>query len=568
MSALSLCIECWRNITDQTYDFSLQYRYRFNQEKSVIEVSPRDDAVPVNFFGVNAEVVCLTGINGSGKTAVMGILNLTGMKLERGQRVDTGEQAMRQAFTYIFKHSACLYVIQVKQGVIINLWKARCNDVVGSMALHCESISSTPIANTWYYASNNVQLSVAFSKISRHDLSIAQRRRYNSYAAPYEIYHAYQAMDYFELRESIAPRFYTWRVQASWYQHFQGVDVKIKQVNQRFSKNVYLASLVVLKLFWLMVSYAEENTGFWKEANVSLQLLDIIPERMELLEDIVQLNSNAKILELLEKFEPLCQSLFLIDTYALVKFLSYIQKGRSSQKGTVRYEFGPSENYEKPFNHVLPVLLKIMMLMREKVPECRFTIDPPFSTGEWKLVDLYATLQRKAEDARLKSKNIQLLLDEPDSDLHPKRQARLIKTVLDILSAYPDVYFQLIISSHNPIVISDLPRASVIPVAPGPEELGKTFGSNIHDLYKHRFFVEQSVGEFASKKIRDALKNPDIDETTLRFLISEVGEPVVTYALQRKLDKPALLERREIEHFISQLTDEQRAMVRGKLSEK
>ena len=533
MSALSLCIECWRNITDQTYDFSLQYRYRFNQEKSVIEVSPRDDAVPVNFFGVNAEVVCLTGINGSGKTAVMGILNLTGMKLERGQRVDTGEQAMRQAFTYIFKHSACLYVIQVKQGVIINLWKARCNDVVGSMALHCESISSTPIANTWYYASNNVQLSVAFSKISRHDLSIAQRRRYNSYAAPYEIYHAYQAMDYFELRESIAPRFYTWRVQASWYQHFQGVDVKIKQVNQRFSKNVYLASLVVLKLFWLMVSYAEENTGFWKEANVSLQLLDIIPERMELLEDIVQLNSNAKILELLEKFEPLCQSLFLIDTYALVKFLSYIQKGRSSQKGTVRYEFGPSENYEKPFNHVLPVLLKIMMLMREKVPECRFTIDPPFSTGEWKLVDLYATLQRKAEDARLKSKNI-----------------------------------QLIISSHNPIVISDLPRASVIPVAPGPEELGKTFGSNIHDLYKHRFFVEQSVGEFASKKIRDALKNPDIDETTLRFLISEVGEPVVTYALQRKLDKPALLERREIEHFISQLTDEQRAMVRGKLSEK
>jgi predicted ATP-dependent endonuclease of OLD family len=99
-----------------------------------------------------------------------------------------------------------------------------------------------------------------------------------------------------------------------------------------------------------------------------------------------------------------------------------------------------------------------MMLIKEKGPECRFTIDPPFSTGEWKLVDLYATLQRKAEDALLKSKSIQLLLDEPDSDLHPKRQARLIKTILDILSDYPEVYFQLIISSHNPIVISDLPR--------------------------------------------------------------------------------------------------------------
>jgi ABC-type branched-subunit amino acid transport system ATPase component len=138
----------------------------------------------LRIFGTNAEVVCLTGINGSGKTGVMGILNLTGMKLEREQRVDTGEHAMQQAFTYIFEHSAYVYVIQVKRGVIINLLKARHNDVVGSTELHCESISSTPIANTWYYASNNLQLSVAFSKISRHDLSIARRRRYNSYAAP------------------------------------------------------------------------------------------------------------------------------------------------------------------------------------------------------------------------------------------------------------------------------------------------------------------------------------------------------------------------------------------------
>jgi hypothetical protein len=375
-------------------------------------------------------------------------------------------------------------------------------------------------------------------------------------------------MNYFDLKESIAPRFYRWRLQSLWYQRFDGVEVIIPEGIQRYSKKIYFASLVVLKFFWLIVSSSEESSGFWQEANVSLQQRDMIPERAELLKTIIQLNSTAEVIEFLTQFNPLCQSFFSIDTYALVKFLAYIQKGRSSQKGTVRYEFGPIESYEKPFNDVLPVFLKIMMLIKEKGPECRFTIDPPFSTGEWKLVDLYATLQRKAEDALLKSKSIQLLLDEPDSDLHPKRQARLIKTILDILSDYPEVYFQLIISSHNPIVISDLPRASVIPVASGAEELGKTFGSNIHDLYKHRFFVAQSVGEFASKKIRDALENPEIDETTLRFLISEVGEPVVTYALQRKLNKPVPLERREIDHFISQLTDEQRAMVRGKLSEK
>jgi len=567
MSALSLDIECWRNITYQTFDFSLQYRYRFNPKKSLIEVSSRDDAVPKSFFSANAEIVCLTGINGSGKTAVMKILNLTGSRLEQGLRIEYGEHALQQAFTYIFTHADLIYVIRVIRGVITGLWKACSNTTAGYTEIPCQPVKSTPITNTWYYASNNLQLSVAGSKISRHDLSIAQRRRTNSYAAPYEIFHAYQAMNHFDLKETIAPRLYTWRVRASWYQRFNDVEVIWAKTNQQFEKKKEFATLVALKLFWLTVCYAEEHPEFWQMAEVpSQQNIEFI-QSTRLLKKISQLRTSGEAYELLENFNSLCQFFFSTDVYVLIKFLVYSQKGRISSKGTLRYEFGGAEKYEKPFSDIFPAILKMMILIKEKVPESRFTIDPPFSTGEWKLVDLYAILQRKAEDGLSKANSVQLLLDEPDSDLHPKRQARLIKTVLDILLAYPKVYFQLIISSHNPIVISDLPRASVIPVSPVDEDIGKTFGSNIHDLYKHRFFVEQSVGEFASNKIREVLDNPLVDETILRFLITEVGEPVVTYALQRKLNKSARLDRHEIDHFLSQLTNEQRAMVRGKLNE-
>lgn len=567
MSALSLCIERWRNITDQTLDFSLQYRYRFNQTKSLIEVSHRDDAVPENFFTANAEVVCLTGINGSGKTSVMSILNLTGMRLQPELRIDYGEQALQQAFTYIFSHSDFLYVIRVKRGIVIDLWKTCQTVSAGATELLCKPVTSTPVVNTWYYASNNLQLSVAGRKIVRHDLSIAQRRRNNSYAAPYEIFHAYHVMNNLDLKDNIATRLYTWHVQASWYQHFNDDVVIFQEERDPLQKKKNTATLVVLKLFWLTVCYAEEHPEFWQKAEIPQQIRDDTPEHTGLLNNINQLNSADEALEFLAKFNPLCQFFFSIDTYTLVKFLVHSQKSRNSKTGPVRYKFGSAEKYEKPFNNILPALLKMIMLIKEKVPQSRFTIDPPFSTGEWKLVDLYAMLQSRAEGASPKAKSIQLLLDEPDSDLHPKRQARLIKTVLEILSAYPNVDFQLIISSHNPIVISDLPRASVIPVAHVSEDLGKTFGSNIHDLYKHRFFVDQSVGEFASNKIREALDDPQVDETTLRFLIAEVGEPVVTYALQRKLDKPALLDRHEIDHFLLQLTDEQRDMIRGKLNE-
>jgi hypothetical protein len=153
-------------------------------------------------------------------------------------------------------------------------------------------------------------------------------------------------MNYFDLKESIAPRFYRWRLQSLWYQRFDGVEVIIPEGIQRYSKKIYFASLVVLKFFWLIVSSSEESSGFWQEANVSLQQRDMIPERAELLKTIIQLNSTAEVIEFLTQFNPLCQSFFSIDTYALVKFLAYIQKGRSSQKGTVRYEFGPIESYE------------------------------------------------------------------------------------------------------------------------------------------------------------------------------------------------------------------------------
>ena len=233
----------------------------------------------------------------------------------------------------------------------------------------------------------------------------------------------------------------------------------------------------------------------------------------------------------------------------------------------MRYQFPPARDDENPFVKVLSALLRVMMQVGEKYKESRFTIDPPLSTGEWKLVDLYATLQRQADEANSSGNDIQLLLDEPDSDLHPDLQTRLIKSMLELLTAYPQVNFQLIISSHNPVVVSDLPSASVIPIAPVYDELGKTFGSNIHDLYKHRFFVERSVGEFASDKIRSELNAAAPDEATLRFLLKEVGEPVLAALLQKKLSEKQRLQDKDVDRLVSQLSDEQREALRRKLNE-
>ncbi len=98
--------------------------------------------------------------------------------------------------------------------------------------------------------------------------------------------------------------------------------------------------------------------------------------------------------------------------------------------------------------------------------------------------------------------------------------------------------------------------------------LGKTFGSNIYELYKHRFFVDRSVGEFASSKIRDAIENENITDDMLRFLIAETGEPILAYALKGKLKAKQIVSEKDIDRFVSQLTDEQWLTLKGKLDER
>ncbi|MDE1186082.1 MAG: AAA family ATPase [Pantoea sp.] len=565
MSALSLSIERWRNIVEQTFDFSLQYRYRFDEGQQEINVELRDDAVPEQFFSGNTEVVCLTGKNGSGKSGVMGILNLTGTSLKIGQSVEGGTDASTYAFTYIFTRFDYLYVVKVTQGKVSGLWQTRDKFRADKiMRLSCEQIKSTPIVDTWYYASNNLQLSFSGNKNSRHDLSISHRRRNKSHAGHDEIFYCYQVMGHLDLRERMASRLFTWNVQRSWYQKFGNIDVKLPEDTSLHYKKKYVATLVALRLLWGIARSYEENDYFWRTVNKdNPDVRYLIPGNDSLLENISQISSEESAFKLLNEFSPLCHYFFSVEPYMLVKSLYYMQRSNFTRNGTVRYECSPDRQNDEPFHSILSVMVQI----KENVSESRFTIEPPFSTGEWKLIDLYATLQRKAKESRARANNMQLLLDEPDSDLHPDLQRCLIKSMLDLLATHAKQRIQLIISSHNPIVISDLPSASVIAVDSSTDILGKTFGSNIHDLYKHRFFVERSVGAFASSKIREVLDSEEIDDEMLRFLIAETGEPVVVYALQNKLRTTKNMADQEIDQFLSRLTDQQRALLRGKLNE-
>jgi ABC-type multidrug transport system ATPase subunit len=138
------------------------------------------------------------------------------------------------------------------------------------------------------------------------------------------------------------------------------------------------------------------------------------------------------------------------------------------------------------------------------------------SSGEQKRLSLYIEII----DSYFFSESKILILDEPDTFLHPQWNKIFINDLLKVLPRECEKK-HLIITSHSPFILSDLPKENVIFLekykkyeekeqkegncknATKEIEL-KTFGANIHTLLSHGFFMSDGLmGEFAKSKINE-----------------------------------------------------------------
>lgn len=168
-----------------------------------------------------------------------------------------------------------------------------------------------------------------------------------------------------------------------------------------------------------------------------------------------------------------------------------------------------------------------------------FNVSWDLSSGEICRLELYSRLYHEIEkDKRLRFKarlknNILLLLDEADMLLHPEWQRRFVYDISEVFpKLFKDKYIQVIIATHSPIMLSDIPKQNVCYLkgnddsdtpkesSDPPNEAAdssknekiyqdqpETFGSNIFKLYTNAFFVKKgAIGVFAKEKLEELLK--------------------------------------------------------------
>ena len=141
------------------------------------------------------------------------------------------------------------------------------------------------------------------------------------------------------------------------------------------------------------------------------------------------------------------------------------------------------------------------------------------SNGEQKfllfLAKIFYVIRKKYVNNK---KPIYILLDEPDIYFHPEWQRVFIDTLVTFLkniTFLENRKINIIITSHSPFIVSDLPKENIIFLKDGKQVKGiekkQTFGANIHTLVSDSFFMEDGLmGEFAKRKINEIKRFYDV----------------------------------------------------------
>ena len=104
---------------------------------------------------------------------------------------------------------------------------------------------------------------------------------------------------------------------------------------------------------------------------------------------------------------------------------------------------------------------------------------------------------------RIAYSNVCIILEEIELYFHPQFQKNLIKYILDGIKQMSFAHIkgiQLMIVTHSPFVLSDIPTSNILALEDGMQSKTElqTFGANIYDMLNTSFFLQNStIGDFA-----------------------------------------------------------------------
>lgn len=291
-------------------------------------------------------------------------------------------------------------------------------------------------------------------------------------------------------------------------------------------------------------------------------------EENEVIKEKVKRNLNKRINKLFES------NLEFIE-YLKEKFLSKINKGLNTfEVSTFLFEYNAGNELEEHLEMSVPIIKidkennEIALEFFEEYSKVS-SVNKPFyfvwrelSAGEIALLNLFTSICVCIE--KTNKKEVIILLDEVETGLHPMLQKKFMNLLIHILNikgGKEGVKFQIILTTHSPFVISELPTNSLILLEKDSlskiktvnnlENLTNTLGANIHELFSHSFFlIGGLIGDYAKHKINEVAHdllgiNSNLNQDYIKKFINQVGEPLIKTRLLELCEQKWTLEKND-----------------------
>ena len=230
---------------------------------------------------------------------------------------------------------------------------------------------------------------------------------------------------------------------------------------------------------------------------------------LEKLRNSVSRIKELSLIELKEIKEQLYKNYYIYKyDKPVIEYLDYVFNEKQSIDAFLSFvEY-------KPFKDFLITKLPTFININMKDKNERLISDLSF--GEkllnfllFKLLRIFLEIEERFKE---NINTLNIIYDEFDIGIHPEMQRRFIKFILKVAkllkeSSERNLSFNMIISTHSPFIVSDVPKDNILFMESGNriKPLGKnenTFGANLYDILDKGFFVKNSIGSYSEEFIK------------------------------------------------------------------